>query len=82
MSSLPMPKAPPVVPTPEGARPVRAVVLLDREDRVPRKGESYMKEFRKLSLEPIALPRGRGTLSLRAVEIPGRQVMDVRALMR
>ncbi len=55
-------------------------VLLDREDRIPRKGESYMKEFRKLSLGTIALPRGRGTLSLRALEIPGRQVMDVRAL--
>jgi hypothetical protein len=54
--------------------------LLDPQDRVPRKGESYMKEFHKLSLEPIPLPRGRGTLSLRATAIPGRQVMDVRAL--
>ncbi|MCC6419241.1 MAG: arylsulfatase [Gemmataceae bacterium] len=54
--------------------------LLDRQDRVPRKSESYMKEFRTLALEPIALPQGRGTLSLRAVAIPGRQVMDVRAV--
>ncbi len=54
--------------------------LLDRQDRVPRKGESYLKEFRKLSLGTISLPRGRGTLSLRALDIPGQQVMDVRAL--
>jgi hypothetical protein len=70
----------------QGARSVGKVTrawdpeLLDPQDRVPRKGESYMKEFHKLSLEPIPLPRGHGTLSLRATAIPGRQVMDVRAL--
>ena len=54
--------------------------LLDRQDRVPRKGESYMKPFRPLSLGTISLPRGRGLLTLRANEIPGRQVMDVRGV--
>jgi arylsulfatase A-like enzyme len=54
--------------------------LLDQQDRVPRKGESYMKEFRPLALEPITLEKGRGTLTLRAVEIRGEQVMDVRAV--
>jgi hypothetical protein len=54
--------------------------LLDRQDRVPRKGESYLKEFRALSLAPITLAQGRGTLTLRALVIPGEQVMDVRAV--
>jgi arylsulfatase A-like enzyme len=54
--------------------------LLDKQDRVPRKGESYMKEFRKLALEPITLKKGRGTLTLRARAIRGEQVMDVRAV--
>jgi hypothetical protein len=55
-------------------------VLLDKQDRVPRKGESYLKEFRPLSLEPIRLEKGRGTLTLCASEIRGEQVMDVRAV--
>jgi hypothetical protein len=55
-------------------------MLLDKQDRVPRKGESYLKEFRTLALETITLDKGRGILSLRAVEIPGQQVMDVRAV--
>jgi arylsulfatase A-like enzyme len=54
--------------------------LLDKQDRVPRKGESYLKEFRTLSLGPIDLEKGRGTLTLRALEITGQQVMDVRAV--
>ena len=55
-------------------------VLIDKQDRVPRKGESYLKEFRKLELPPIALTKGRGVLTLRALEIRGEQVMDVRAI--
>jgi hypothetical protein len=49
-------------------------------DRVPRRGESYVKDFRPLSLGTIELA-GRGQLTLRALEIPGKQVMDVRYLM-
>lgn len=52
--------------------------LLDKQDRVPRKGESYMQEFRPLHLGRIRLEKGRGLLTLRALEIPGRQVMAVR----
>jgi arylsulfatase A-like enzyme len=52
--------------------------LIADQDRVPRKGESLMKEFRPLALGPIRLEKGRGLLTLRAVEIPGRSVMDVR----
>jgi hypothetical protein len=54
--------------------------LLDQQDRVPRKGESYLKEFRKLALEPVTLPRGRGILTLRALEIPAQEVLDLRGL--
>ncbi len=55
-------------------------VLLDKQDRAPRKGESFMKEFRTLELAPITLEKGRGALTLRALEIRGEQVMDVRAV--
>jgi arylsulfatase A-like enzyme len=54
--------------------------LISGQDRVPRKGESIMKEFHPLALGSIALKKGRGLLTLRAVEIPGRSVMDVRLL--
>lgn len=50
--------------------------LLDGEDRVPRQ-ESLMKEFRPLSLGTIRLEQGRGTLELRAKQIPGAQVGEV-----
>ena len=49
-------------------------------DRVPRKGESFVKDFRPLSLGVIQLNAGQGQLTLRALEIPGKQVMDVRAV--
>jgi hypothetical protein len=52
--------------------------LITGQDRVPRKGESIMKEFHPLKLGTMTLSRGRGLLTLRAVEIPGRSVMDVR----
>jgi len=55
--------------------------LIDNEDRVPRRGESVMKEFQPLTLEPIALEKGRGQLTLRATKIPGRGVCDVRAIV-
>jgi hypothetical protein len=37
-----------------------------------------MKEFRTLDLGEITLPAGAGPLVLRALEIPGQSVMDVR----
>lgn len=52
--------------------------LMDQQDRVPRKGESYMREFRPLPLGTMSLEQGRGLLTLRALQIPGRQVMEVR----
>ena len=49
-------------------------------DRVPRQGESYVKDFRPLRLGEVELPRGRGHLTLRATDIPGKQVMEVRGV--
>jgi hypothetical protein len=46
-------------------------------DRVPRT-ESYVKDFRPLSLGTMQLHKGRGELLLRALEIPGKQVADIR----
>jgi len=54
--------------------------LLDHQDRVPRRGESYMREFHTMTLAPLTLATGRGLLTLRAVDIPGQQVMEVRAI--
>jgi hypothetical protein len=39
-----------------------------------------MKEFRPLNFGSIKLARGRGLLTLRALKIPGRSVMDVRQM--
>jgi arylsulfatase A-like enzyme len=50
------------------------------EDRTPRKGESYVKDFRPLSLGTAALASGRETLTLRATRTSGKQVADVRAV--
>lgn len=52
--------------------------LLDDQDRVPRSGESYMREFRTLSLGSMKLPAGRGLLTLKARDIPGKTVAEVR----
>jgi hypothetical protein len=49
-------------------------------DRVFRKGESYVKDFKPLKLGQLDLKPGRGSLSLRATDVPGKQVMDVRGV--
>ncbi len=49
-------------------------------DRVPRQGESYVKDFKPLRLGAIELNKGRGLLTLRALSVPGKQVMDVRCI--
>jgi arylsulfatase A-like enzyme len=50
-------------------------------DRVPRDGESLVKDFKPLRLGVMTLEKGRGLLTLRALEIPGKRVMDVRAVV-
>ncbi|MCB1275805.1 arylsulfatase [Prosthecobacter sp.] len=52
--------------------------LLDDQDRASRKGESYMRDFHTLTLGTISLPANRGLLTLRALDIPGQTVMEVR----
>jgi arylsulfatase A-like enzyme len=55
--------------------------LYTNQDTIPRPpAESQMKEFRPLNLGTMRLEKGRGLLTLRALEIPGQSVMDVRAL--
>jgi len=60
-------------------------------DRVKRKGESYVKDFKPLRLGVVELKQGRGLLTLRALKVAGppsarsrfadRQVMDVRMIL-
>ena len=40
-----------------------------------------MKDFAPLKLGTIELASGRGPLTLRALSVPGKQVMDVRGVM-
>jgi hypothetical protein len=49
-------------------------------DRSPRQ-ESCVKDFAPLDLGSLELPAGEGTLELRALEIPGRQALEVRMLL-
>jgi arylsulfatase A-like enzyme len=50
-------------------------------DRVPRQGESYMKDFKPLRLGTFDLEKGRGLLTLRALKIPGKEVADVQSIV-
>jgi arylsulfatase A-like enzyme len=52
--------------------------LLDDQDRASRGGESYMRDFKTLSLGSMKLPAGRGLLTLKALDIPGKTVAEVR----
>jgi len=50
-------------------------------DRTPnRGGESYVKTFKPMRMGTVHLKKGRGELALRATNIPGSQVMEVRLL--
>lgn len=50
-------------------------------DRSSRGAESYMKEFKPLAFGELTLDAGRGELTLRALEIPGQQAIDVRMVV-
>jgi arylsulfatase A-like enzyme len=55
--------------------------LYTNQDTLPRPpAESQMKEFRPLKFGPVRLEQGRGPLVLRATDIPGKSVMDLRAI--
>jgi len=49
----------------------------DRDPRI----ESYTKDFIPMDLGKIKLKKGRGNLVLKALKIPGEEVMDVRLLL-
>ena len=50
-----------------------------KDDRVPRM-ESYVKDFKPMDLGVISLKKGKGVLTLKALEIPNDQVGDFRLL--
>lgn len=53
--------------------------LNTNQDTIPRgHGESQMKPFKTMKLGEMDLEAGEGPLTFRALEIPGRTVMDVR----
>lgn len=49
-------------------------------DRVERM-ESYVKDFKPLDVGTMHLQKGRGSLTIQALSIPGSQAMDLRLLM-
>jgi arylsulfatase A-like enzyme len=49
-------------------------------DRAPRGQESLVKDFKPLSLGEIDLTKGRGQLTLKALKVPGKSVMDMRLI--
>jgi arylsulfatase A-like enzyme len=49
-------------------------------DRVKRT-QSYVKDFKPLKLGTMHFKKGRGQLTLKALDIPGSQVMDFRLMM-
>ena len=51
-----------------------------QQDRVPRRGESYVKDFKALRLGVMDVKAGRGELMLRALKVAGAKVMDVRGV--
>ncbi len=55
--------------------------LITDQDVIPRPAaESVMKDFKVLEAGKIKLSKGKGNLVLRALEIPGKEVMQVRAI--
>lgn len=50
-----------------------------KNDRVKRE-ESYTKDFRPFVVGEVTLPAGNFNLTLRALDIPGKQVMEVQAV--
>ena len=53
----------------------------DEHDRYPRNGESLVKDFKLMTLGEIDLQQGHSLLTLKAIDIPGKQVMEVRGLL-
>jgi arylsulfatase A-like enzyme len=54
--------------------------LYPDRDRYPRKTEVHEKDWATLEAGPLNLDSGKTRITLRALEIPGSQVMDLRAI--
>jgi arylsulfatase A-like enzyme len=55
--------------------------LITDQDTIPRPAaESIMKDFHPLSLGSVHFEKGRAPLTLRAINIPGKSVMDLRGI--
>lgn len=52
-----------------------------KNDDVYLRAEGFVKEFKRIKVGTIHLEKGTGTLTLKAIEIPGSQVMDFRLLL-
>jgi hypothetical protein len=52
----------------------------EQENRVYRR-ESFVKDFKPMSLGVIELPAGQGAMVLRATAIPGDEAIEFRRLM-
>ena len=52
----------------------------EEKNYVPR-SESYVKDFRPEKLGVLSMPSERGTLTLRATDIPGSEAVDVRYIV-
>lgn len=50
-------------------------------DRTGQRGESYIKDFKALDLGPWHLEKGQGLLTIKAMELSGQSVMDLRLLL-
>ena len=61
----------------EGHDPPLTGMEHDRFERI----ESYVKDFKRMTLGNMTLTQGKGTLKLRALEISGSQVMDFRLML-
>ncbi|MEM7370885.1 MAG: arylsulfatase [Bacteroidota bacterium] len=55
--------------------------LVGMEEDRDKRGESYVKDFKVLTLGKMHLEKGDTPMTLQATSIPGSQVMDVRLLM-
>jgi hypothetical protein len=53
----------------------------EEHDRAKREAESFVKDFKPLPLGTLDLQPGRGLLTLKALSVPGKQVMDVRLIL-
>lgn len=49
-------------------------------DRVDRGPESYVKDFKPLVMGELELSKGRGPLTMQALEVPGQGVIDLRGI--